>query len=102
MVVKYDVVCFDRELIIICPEKDAHVKSYIEHILDLAYTKWNNVEDISDKEEQVYVESAPCEEYMMKCLNLLYPNWICWTSRYYGDDPNEIDSNGRWIKNKGR
>ena len=94
MIIEYEVNCFDRCLVIKCPN------SYVEHtrkirmILDKAYYDWHSPENIEDLEERDWVENdACCEEYMMSKVQETYPelNMASWDTFYYGDDENEIE-----------
>lgn len=99
MIVTYDVSCFERELKVVFPDGYEHHRSEIEQMLDDAYEKWNNAEDIEDPDEQDYVWSSCCEEYMIDELSVVFNQWIEWTSEYYGDNEEEMENEIEWTKN---
>ena len=100
MNVRYDCFCFERNLVVVLPDKYKAERDNIELLLDEAYDDWNNVESIEDEEERQYVQYACLEEYMVERLSEEYPEWIRWASKYYGDDPEEMEEEVEWIKNE--
>lgn len=92
MIIEYDVSCFERTLVIKCPNNYAEDEKNIKHILDKAYYEWHSPEDIEDPVEQKIVNDACCEEYMMSKLQEVYPdlNEDSWDTFYYGDDEDEV------------
>lgn len=93
MIIEYEVECFDRCLVLKCPNSYAEHIGKIKHILNKAYYDWHNPENIEDLEEREWVEdNACCEEYMMDKVSDVYPelNEGSWNSFYYGDDEDEI------------
>lgn len=109
MIIEYNVNCFERTLVIKCPDSYAEHKKKIQHILDKAYFAWHSPEEIEDPEEREWVEDdACCEEYMISKVVETYPelNECLWDSFYYGDDENEIEEDmenhqGSYIYNTG-
>ena len=92
MIIEYDVECFERTLVIKCPNNYAEDEKNIKHILDKAYYEWHSPEDIEDPVEQKIVNDSCCEEHMMSRLGDVYPGLRgdVWDTFYYGDDENEI------------
>ncbi len=92
MIIEYNVDCFERTLVIKCPNSYAeHIKD-IKCILNKAYFAWHTPEDIEDPEEREWVEdNACCEEYMISKMSEVYPvGEGDWDTFYYGNDDNEI------------
>ena len=105
MIIEYEVECFERVLVIKCPNSYAEHIGKIKHILNKAYFDWHSPENIEDPEEREWVENdACCEEYMMDKVSDVYPelNEGSWDSFYYGNDEDEIaedmDSHQYWYK----
>ena len=92
MIIEYDVECFDRTLVIKCPNSYAKHKWEIKTILENAYYDWHSPENIEDPEEREWVEdNACCEEYMIKKVDERYPiGEGDWHTFYYGNDEDEI------------
>jgi hypothetical protein len=94
MIIEYNVDCFERTLVIKCPNSYAKHESDILKILDKAYYAWHSPEDIEDEEEREWVENdACCEEYMMSKVQEAYPdlNEDLWDTFYYGNNDDEIE-----------
>ena len=92
MIIEYDVDCFERTLVIKCPNSYAeHIKE-IKHILNDAYFAWHSPENIEDPEEREWVEdNSCCEEYMISKVHEIYPiGEGDWDTFYYGNDEDEI------------
>lgn len=100
MLITYDVSCFERELKIIFPDGYEKYRKEIEEILDAAYDEWHSPEDIEDTKERYYVEDSCCEEHMMHRLSSVFNQWIKWCSEYYGNDPEEMEEEVFWTKNR--
>lgn len=93
MIIEYEVECFDRCLVIKCDNSYAEHKRKIRMILDKAYYDWHSPENIKDPVEREWVEfDACCEEYMMDCVQAIYPGLDndSWDTFYYGNDENEV------------
>ena len=93
MIIEYDVDCFERTLVIKCPNSYAEHIIDIKHILNDAYLAWHSPENIEDPEEREWVENdACCEEYMINCVQAIYPELDddSWDTFYYGYDEDEI------------
>lgn len=91
MITKYWVNCFERELCIEWDDAYKHIEKEILDMLDDYYNEWINVEGIDDPEERGYVETTPCEEYLMERLSETYNMWGYWTIDVDEDeDGNEI------------
>ncbi len=90
MIIEYDVSCFERTLVIKCPNSYAEHEKEIKMMLDKAYYEWHSPEDIEDLEEQKMVQDSCCEEHMMFRLSETYNMWEEWDSIYYGDDEEEM------------
>ena len=90
MIIEYDVSCFERTLVIECPDSYAEHESKIGRLLDKHYDIWHTPEDIEDPTERTYVEESCCEEYLVAKLREKYPECGEWDSFYYGDDEDEI------------
>ena len=91
MIIEYDVSCFERTLVIKCPDSYAEHEKEILKILDKAYFEWHSPEDIEDLEERRYVEDSCCEEHMIdRMCEKYHVDHDDWDSFYYGDDENEI------------
>lgn len=58
----FSIDCFDRELIVMA-EEDQHTQ--IHNLLDEAYCRWHNTEEIEDEEEQAKATCYCLEEYML-------------------------------------
>jgi len=100
MYVKYDCFCFERGLEIVLPDKYKADREDIYVLLDEAFEDWNNFESIEDPKERQYVQYACLEEYMVERLSEKYPEWIKWTSIYYGDNKKYIEEEVRWTENE--
>ena len=90
MIIEYDVHCFERTLVIKCPNNYAEHEDKILKILDTAYYEWHSPEDIEDPIEQKMVNDSCCEEHMMYRLSETYNMWEWWDTEYYGDDEEEM------------
>ena len=91
MIIEYDVSCFERTLVIKCPNNYAEHEKEIKMILDKAYYEWHSPEDIEDPIESKIVQDSCCEEHMMSRVGDVYPGLRGeWDTFYYGDDENEI------------
>lgn len=94
MIIEYEVECFDRTLVIKCPNSYVGHERKIKMILDKAYYEWHSPEDIEDPEERAWVENdACCEEYMISKVRATYPEIDddSWDTFYYGNDDDEIE-----------
>lgn len=85
MIIEYDVHCFESTLYVKMPDKYAESKDDILKLLDDAYLKWHDVENIEDPEEQAYVHDIILEEYMMECLAKRY-EYIGWDTIGWSED----------------
>lgn len=100
MIILYDISCFERELTIVFPDGYEEYRGEIEQLLDDAYYKWHSPEEIEDPEESKYVQDSCCEEYMIDELSLVFNQWEEWSSKYYGNDPAEMEEDAYWTRNK--
>ena len=92
MIIEYNVECFERTLVIKCPNKYAESIREILQILEISYFAWHSPEDIEDPEEREWVENdACCEEYMMSKVQEIYHECEEWDSFYYGNNEEEIE-----------
>lgn len=92
MIIEYEVECFERVLVLKCPNSYAEHTRKIKMILDKAYYDWHSPENIEDLEEREWVEdNACCEEYMIRKVHEVYPiGEGDWDTFYYGNDDEEI------------
>lgn len=90
MIIEYDVNCFERTLVVECPDSYAEHERKMYYLLDKYYFQWHAPDEIEDPEERARVEEACCEEYMVTKLREQYPECGEWDSFYYGDDKSEI------------
>lgn len=97
-VFKYDVECFERELLVVYPNGFDGYRLDVFNLLNDAYDKWHSVEDIEDDDERQYVQYCCLEEFMVGELSKQFPEWIRWKSEYYGNDEEEKDD-AKWIIN---
>lgn len=102
MNIQYDCSCFERNLVIVFPDEYEYLRKEIEQMLDDYYYEWHDAENIKDPEWKAYVLDSCLEEYMIERLSETYNMWEEWVSKYYGDDPDEMEKEVYWTKNEGR
>ena len=85
MIIEYDVVCFERTLLIEFPDDHESLKEGIMKMLDAFYDEWHT-EDITNPEIRDLVDCTCLEEYMVLRLTETYSKLGEWDSIPYGDD----------------
>ena len=78
MIVKYNISCYDRVLMIEYPNGYEQYENEIIEVLNDAYNMWTAPEYIEDEEEREYIESTCCEEFMIENLSEIYNQWDSW------------------------
>lgn len=77
MTIEYDIHCFEETLYVTMLDIYKEQEENIIKLLDEAYYKWHDVENIKDPEEQAYVYDVCLAEYMIECLVKKY-KYIGW------------------------
>ena len=65
MIVKIDIDCYDRELLVMFDEKYSRDRDKIRNLMESAYDRWAHVSEIEDEEDYLYVHDSCCEEYII-------------------------------------
>ena len=86
MIVKIDIDCYDRELLVMFDEKYSRDRDKIRDIMESAYDRWTHVSEIEDEEDYLYVHDSCCEEYIVECVENKGYEILNWDSIEYEEE----------------
>ena len=86
MIVKIDIDCYDRELLVMFDEKYSRDRDKIRDIMESAYDRWTHVSEIEDEEDYLYVHDSCCEEYIFECVENKGYEVLNWDSIEYEEE----------------
>ena len=86
MIVKIDIDCYDRELLVMFDEKYSRDRDKIRDLMEIAYDRWTHVSEIEGEEDYLYVHDSCCEEYIVGCIEDEGYEILNWDSIEYEEE----------------
>jgi hypothetical protein len=86
MIVKIDIDCYDRELLVMFDEKYSRDRDKIRNLMESAYDRWTHVSEIEDEEDYLYVHDSCCEEYIVDRIENEGYEILNWDSIEYEEE----------------
>ena len=86
MIVKIDIECYDRELLVMFDEKYSRDRDKIRDLMESAYDRWTHVSEIEDEDDYLYVHDSCCEEYIVECVEDAGYEILNWDSIEYEEE----------------
>lgn len=86
MIVKIDIDCYDRELLVMLDEKYSRDRDKIRDLMENAYDRWTHVSEIEDEDDYLYVHDSCCEEYIVECIENEGYEILNWDSIEYEEE----------------
>jgi hypothetical protein len=86
MIVKIDIDCYDRELLVMFDEKYSHDRDKIRDLMESAYDRWTHVSEIEGEEDYLYVHDSCCEEYIVGYIENEGYEILNWDSIEYEEE----------------
>lgn len=86
MIVKIDIDCYDRELLVMFDEKYSRDRDKIRDLMESAYDRWTHVSEIEDEDDYLYVHDSCCEEYIVECVEDAGYEILNWDSIEYEEE----------------
>ena len=86
MIVKIDIECYDRELLVMFDEKYSRDRDKIRDLMESAYDRWTHVSEIETEDDYLYVHDSCCEEYIVECVENKGYEILNWDSIEYEEE----------------
>ena len=86
MIVKIDIDCYDRELLVMFDERYSRDRDKIRDLMESAYDRWTHVSEIEGEEDYLYVHDSCCEEYIIDRIENEGYEVLNWDSIEYEEE----------------
>ena len=85
MIVKIDIDCYDRELLVMLDEKYSRDRDKIRDLMESAYDRWVDIDDLSDDEYDA-IHDMTVEDYIIETLETVGYEILNWDSIEYEEE----------------
>ena len=85
MIVKIDIECYNREMLVMFDEMYSRERDKIRDIMENAYRKWMDLDDLSDDEYDA-IHDMTVEDYIIETLENEGYEILTWDSIEYEEE----------------
>ena len=85
MIVNVDIECYNRELLVMFDEKYSRDRDEIRDLMESAYRKWMDLDDLSDDEYET-IHDMTVEDYIIETLENEGYEILNWDSIEYEEE----------------